>query len=196
MIRGQEFHSIIRNIFPDVKGIFQSEQIQINCPKCQENDGLFKPDGKFNLEINTAKRMFRCWKCDEPKFSGSLGKLIRYYGSQIDYEMYKSYSGGIFDYSFDNDQIEYQEVKLPEEMIFFSQMEITNPEHFEAYNYLIFDRKISREIILKYRLGFCTTGKYSKRIIIPSYNISGEINYFVARYYGRKINNGRKNVPY
>jgi hypothetical protein len=62
-------------------------------------------------------------------------------------------------------------------------MDSGNLEHFEAYNYLINDRKISREIILKYRLGFCTTGKYANRIIIPSYDAKGEINYFVSRTY-------------
>lgn len=186
MVRGQEFHSIIQNIFDDVRGHMQSEQLQVNCPRCQERDGLSYPDGKFNLEINTAKRMFRCWKCDEPKFSGSLGRLIRTFGSQIDYEMYKSYAGIYTDYSFNEDEKEYIQVKLPDEMIPFSQMDVTNSDHFEAYNYLINDRKLSREIIMNYRLGFCITGRYAKRIIIPSYDANGEINYFVGRTYDQK----------
>jgi len=196
MIRGQEFHAIIQSIFGDVNGYLQSEQLQVNCPHCQEREGLSHPDGKFNLEINTAKRMFRCWKCDEPRFSGSLGRLVRTFGSHIDYEMYKSYAGNFQDYIFDEDEEkEYVQVKLPEEMISFSQMDVTNPEHFEAYNYLVNERKISRDIILRYRLGFCITGKYTKRIIIPSFDKNGEINYFIGRYYGtdQKI---RKKLPY
>jgi hypothetical protein len=191
MIRGQEFHSIIQNVFGEVQGLMQSEQIQVNCPQCQERDGLSEPDGKFNLEINTAKRMFRCWKCDEPRFSGSLGRLIRMFGSHSDYEMYKSYAGSFTDYDFEDDEKEYAPVKLPNEMIFFSQMESGNLEHFEAYNYLINDRMISRDIILKYRLGFCTTGKYEKRIIIPSYDKNGEVNYFVGRNYDTANKNKR-----
>jgi hypothetical protein len=145
---------------------------------------LSEPDGKFNLEINTAKRMFRCWKCDEPKFSGSLKRLIRMYGTYADVEMYKSYAGAFDDYDYEIDEErEYAPVMLPEEMILFSQMDVTNPEHFEAYNYLVNERKISREIILRFRLGFCTTGKYAKRIIIPSYDANGEVNYFVGRTY-------------
>jgi hypothetical protein len=183
MIRGQEFHSIIQNIFEDVQGYMQSEQVQVNCPHCQEKEGLAYPDGKFNLEINTAKRMFRCWKCDEPRFSGSLRRLVRMYGTSADYEMYKSYAGTFDNYAYEDDEKEYAPIKLPNEMIYFSQMEVGNLEHFEAYNYLINERKISRDIILKYRLGFCTTGKYAKRIIIPSYDNNGEINYFVGRTY-------------
>lgn len=183
VIRGQEFHSIIQNVFGEVKGYMQSEQLQVNCPRCQERDGLSHPDDKFNLEINTSKRMFRCWKCDEPRFSGSLGRLVRMFGSHLDYEIYKSYAGVFADYTEGEDEKEFVPVKLPEEMILFSQMESGNLEHFEAYNYMIFDRKISRDVILKYRLGFCITGKYAKRIIIPSYDANSEINYFVARSY-------------
>jgi len=194
-IRGQEFHSIIQNIFGDVNGYLQSEQLQVNCPCCQEREGLTYPDGKFNLEINTGKRLFRCWKCDEPKFSGSLGRLIRKFGSSIDYDLYKSYAGIYQDYIYDDEEKEYIQVKLPDEMILFSKMDVTNPEHFEAYNYLVNERKISRDVILKYRLGFCIIGKYAERIIIPSYDAKGEINYFVGRYYGTDLKI-RKKLPY
>jgi len=185
IIRGQEFHTIIQNIFGDVNGYLQSEQLQVNCPRCQEREGLSHPDGKFNLEINTSKRVFRCWKCDEPRFNGSLGKLIRIFGSKIDYDLYKSYAKIYNDFIYnEEEEIEYVQVNLPEEMILFSEMESGNLEHFEAYNYLINERKISRDIILKYRLGFCITGKYAKRIIIPSYDKNGDVNYFIGRYYG------------
>jgi len=102
MIKGQEYHSIIENIFGDVNGINVSSQLQVNCPRCMEREGLSYPDGKYNLEINTAKRVFRCWKCDEPKFSGSLKKLIRLYGSYGDYELYKSFVGSMDDYYYGN----------------------------------------------------------------------------------------------
>jgi hypothetical protein len=195
MIRGQEFHSIIQSIFGDVNGYMQSEQLQVNCPLCQEMEGLSEPDGKFNLEINTYKRNFRCWKCDEPKFSGSLGRLIRQFGTFADYEIYKSYVGSLPLYDFDDFEKEYIPIQLPIEMIPFSQMDISNLEHIEAYNYLILDRKISKELILKYRLGFCITGKYAKRIIIPSYDIKGEVNYFVARTYDPTVKKKKYDNP-
>ena len=193
IIRGQEFHSIIQNIFIDVNGLHASEQLQVNCPRCQEREGLSKPDGKFNLEINTAKRMFRCWKCEDPKFSGSLGRLVRILGTKVDYELYKSLAGVFHDYIFDEDEKIHEIVKLPEEMIFFSQMDVSDSDHFEAYNYLVNDRMIDREKILKYRLGFCLTGKYARRIIIPSYDSNGEVNYFVARSYDKILG---KKKPY
>jgi hypothetical protein len=183
MIKGKEFHSIIEKIFTDVKGIHNSEQIQVNCPRCQEREGLIYPDGKFNLEINTAKRVFRCWKCEEPKFSGSLGKLVRLFGTKVDYELYKSYASIFQDYSYSDDGDVEIQVSLPEEMISFANMNAADPEHFEAYNYLVNDRLIPRETILKYRIGFCTEGRYANRIIVPSFDEFGDVNYFVARAY-------------
>jgi DNA primase len=186
---GQEFSSIIQNVFGDVKGY--GPQFSVNCPRCQEKDGLPYPDGKFNLEINTSKRggIFHCWRCDEPRFSGSLSRLIKMYGNSSDYETYKSYAAIYHDYSddeYEHEEAEPVDIQLPAKMVLFSQMELDNPDHFEAYNYMVNERKISREIMFKYRLGFCTTGKYAKRIIIPSYDTNGEISYFVARTYDPK----------
>ncbi len=187
-IRGREIQTIIQNIFGDVKGLYQSEQIQINCPKCQERDGLEYPDGKFNLEINTGENVFRCWKCEEPFYTGSLGRLIRRYGRDSDFELYKSLSQSIFS-NYNNkykDYDDYEEnlyVELPKEMILFKDMDICNPEHIKAYSYMVLDRKLKKEILIKNRIGFCIDGKYRNRIIIPSYDKQGEVNYFVARSY-------------
>jgi hypothetical protein len=184
MIRGREFHPIVEKIFTDVKGLNDSEQIQVNCPRCQEREGLMYPDGKYNLEINTAKRVFRCWKCEEPRFSGSLGKLIRLFGTKVDYELYKSYASIFQDYSYSEEgEEEIINVSLPSEMISFANMNGSDPDHFEAYNYLVNDRMIPRDTILKYRLGFCLEGRYANRIIVPSYDEFGDVNYFVARAY-------------
>jgi len=184
-VRGIEYQHIIRRIFGEVKN-YGREQIQVNCPKCQERDGLPEPDGKFNLEINTAIKKFHCWKCDEPRFYGNVSRLIRLYGSKYDYDEYISYSGVDFFNSKNNDEdIEkyIAPVRLPNEMILFSNMDINNKRHIEAYQYLINTRKISRDIIFKFRIGFCVEGKYANRIIIPSYNKFGDVNYFVGRTY-------------
>ena len=186
MVKGNEFHGIIEGIFSDIVGIHQSSQLRVNCPRCQEREGLSYPDGKYNLEISTEKRQFHCWRC-EPKFAGSLKWLIKLYGSKSDYEIYQSYAAiyGDEEYEYDEEK-DIPVVKLPEEMILFSEMDETNSQHFEAYNYLVNDRKISREIILKYRLGFCVEGKYINRIIIPSFGVNGVVDYFVARSYDKK----------
>jgi DNA primase len=47
--------------------------------------------------------------------------------------------------------------------------------------------------ILKYRIGYCEQGEYSGKIIIPSYDDAGQLNYFVSRAYYRADKQKHKN---
>jgi DNA primase len=42
-------------------------------------------------------------------------------------------------------------------------------------------RGITKSDILKYNIGYCEEGRYANRIIVPSYDTNGELNYFIAR---------------
>ena len=48
----------------------------------------------------------------------------------------------------------------------------------------IFKLLVTKEDILKWKIGFCKDGEYAGRVIIPSFNVSGYANYYVARSYG------------
>lgn len=74
-----------------------------------------------------------------------------------------------------------EKIKLPDEYKFLFSVD-TFESRF-AYRYLKNIRKVSDEAIIKYRVGFCDTGKYKNRIIIPSYDEFGIVNYFNARDY-------------
>jgi len=194
MIKGKQFHGIIYGIFDgDVQGYLESPQLKVNCPKCQQRDGSRQPDGKYNLEINTEQEVFNCWKCEEPKFSGHLSQLVRIFGTKADYDLYKSYAGSFYDRftSFEKkDNIEEEidlTIELPREFISFHDMENENQDHINAYMYMVNERKIAREELLKYRMGFCIDGKYAGRIIIPSYDQDGMVNYFVGRSFKKSL---------
>jgi len=71
--------------------------------------------------------------------------------------------------------------------------DITLPKEFkslsEPHNSIIKDhamlflkkRGITEQDILRYNLGYCTEGEYQNRIIVPSYDSNGKLNYFVGR---------------
>jgi len=186
-----EIIRVIKGIFGEVKSS-SSSQLQVNCPSCQEREGLPYPDNKFNLEINLNKKKFRCWKCDDPKFSGSLGYLIRTKGSEDDYTIFKDYAS-IYSDSFEFEEKEEKPVFLPKHFILFKDILDFLPSHIEAYKYMVEERKISYDLLLKFKIGFCVEGHYSNRIIIPSYNSNGILNYFVARSYKKDIKPKYKN---
>ena len=56
-----------------------------------------------------------------------------------------------------------------------------------ALSYL-YKRGITDADILKYDIGYCDSGLYSNRIIIPSYDSDGKLNFFVGRdFYNSKL---------
>jgi hypothetical protein len=54
------------------------------------------------------------------------------------------------------------------------------PDYRNAISYLK-SRNVSIFDIIRYRIGYCEDGAYSGKIIIPSYDANGQLNYFVSR---------------
>lgn len=75
-----------------------------------------------------------------------------------------------------------EQVKLPNE---FHPLYIKKPsvEYKNALFYLLKKRGLSVYDIVKYNIGYCEEGEYAKKIIVPSYDINGKLNYFVSRTY-------------
>ena len=55
-------------------------------------------------------------------------------------------------------------------------------EYINAIYYLL-KRNVTLSEIVKYGIGYCESGEYEKKIIIPSYDSTGKLNYFVGRSY-------------
>jgi hypothetical protein len=47
------------------------------------------------------------------------------------------------------------------------------------------DRGVTKSDILKWKIGYCSSGQYENRIIVPSFRDDGYANYFVARTYSK-----------
>ena len=47
----------------------------------------------------------------------------------------------------------------------------------------LYERGLTDNDFIKYDIGYCTSGEYGGRIIIPSYSSSNQLNFFVARTY-------------
>jgi DNA primase len=70
-------------------------------------------------------------------------------------------------------------IALPTEYIPLWKTKNT-PDFRNAIAYLK-KRGITIFDILKYRIGYCESGDYSGKIVIPSYDCDGQLNYFVSR---------------
>ena len=49
-----------------------------------------------------------------------------------------------------------------------------------ALNYLK-RRGVTEADILYWKMGYCMEGRYAKRVIVPSFDVNGDLNYFIAR---------------
>ena len=162
----------------DVRG-----QMSFDCPVCSYDiKGLDVGDGKGNLEVNYKDEVYKCWVCSEThETHGTIYKLIKKFGTP---KQLKKYLLLRPEEHGENKRI-YKKVKLPKEFIEFDKcsggLKLT-PHYRQAFNY-IKKRNITDEMVSKYKIGFCYTGNYANRIIIPSYDDDGQLNYFVARSY-------------
>jgi len=152
-------------------------QISFDCPVCSDEKGLDHGDGKGNLEINYGKHVYKCWSCGETYGTqGPLGKLFDKFGSKKQKKLYEL----IKPEELKKEDIRRPKLRLPEG---YTSFENSNPKfipHIEAMRYLT-SRGITDEIIKKYKIGYTVNGDFSYRIIVPSYNSEGVLNYFVAR---------------
>jgi len=86
-------------------------------------------------------------------------------------------------------------ISLPKEFIsLVEEPKGFNPEYKNAMHYLT-ERGITMKQIVKYNIGYCKEGLYSRRVIIPSYNCDGQLNYFVSRSYYPDEKMKYKNPP-
>lgn len=164
-------------------------QISFDCPVCAAEKGLEKGDGKGNLEINYSRHVYKCWACGETLGThGPLGKLFDKFGTKKQKKLY--------------DILKPEELKIEEKKRVFlrlpegyTKFKDSNPifiPHKEAYNYLK-SRGITDEMIEKYDIGYTVKGDFAYRIIVPSYNSEGQLNYYVARSWTKNTRMKYKN---
>ena len=142
------------------------------CPFCKHH--------KPKLEVNFTENKeginpWHCWACD--KRGKKLVQLLKSLDTPKEKIMeLKSYlkidTQGITSVSTD-------EVHLPKEFI-----SLINPPKSvmvkHAITYLK-KRGVNEDDIIKYNLGYCESGVYTNRVIVPSYDENGILNYFTAR---------------
>lgn len=166
-----------------------NSQYQFNCPWCAEDKGGI--DNKYNLEVSFSLGKFHCWSCGH---AGPLSRLIKYIGGKTYADEYfrlvkdikenKYYNLDLF--KDNGDFLEDQYVKLPKTC---RKIDLATCRDRALVAYLN-KRKVTQEIIDKYNIGVTTWDNedygWRKRIIMPSYDEVGDLNYFVGRTYAEK----------
>ena len=148
-----------------------------HCPNCKHS--------KNKLSVNIDKDKFQCWHCN---YAGrSVYRLVRRFGSFSNQQAWLELSSDIdltlFDELFNEDKKEdyTQVIDLPEEYIFLGNKHLPMSS-LPARHYLA-SRGVTMDEILFWKIGYCPSGEYKSRIVIPSFNKNGDPNFFVSRVY-------------
>jgi DNA primase len=146
-------------------------QISFNCPVCDDDSN------KHNLEVNYIDNVYKCWSCSESEGThGPLGRIFDKYGNKKQKKLYQIFKPE----TVVKRERKKKELKLPSSFTLFKDSSVVYPVRRQAMNYLE-SRGITEEMIGKFGIGFCDKGDHSGRIVIPSYDRKGELNYYIAR---------------
>lgn len=150
---------------------FSNGENYFACPFCHH------PKKKFAINEHSLK--FHCWHCN------SRGNHIIWLLKQINVspEILKQFKELLSDTNISRitKTVSNMQLYLPFE---YKPLWIPTKtyEYNHAINYIKL-RQFSSDEILRYRIGYCETGAYAHRIIIPSYDKNNQLNYFTARSY-------------
>ena len=189
MIELERIYSILVSFLGESKqGGYDSSnsQYQFNCPFCAEEEG--EPDGKYNLEISFELLVYKCWKCEN---SGSLSRLVKRFGGRDALREYHEAAESLkmskyYSLTDDEKKILERETKRLTLPSTFHKINLSNCRDRRLCQYLR-KRKIDQRIINRFGIGYCEWSDspderpWSNRLMIPSYDESGMLNFFVGR---------------
>ena len=151
------------------------------CPVCKHY--------KRKLEINTVTGKYHCWVCG---LSGtSLKTFFKKLGLSGEYlgQIYKNTEtyrklpqndiSAILEIFSEKKSLPVESLILPKEYRSFYDDELTLMGR-HALQYLK-SRNITKYDVLRYNIGYCEGGQFHGRVLIPSYDASGHLNFYSTR---------------
>lgn len=153
-------------------------QATYHCPFCSDKNPITQ---KLEIAIGGSHLgSYHCWRCDTK--GRSFGSLLHKLKAPPKYrkELFKL-TGDIKLEKKEYFSSKDTEVSLPEE--FYPLYQPKNSLEYKNALFYLKKRKILREDIFRYNIGYCESGPYANHIIVPSYDDEGKLNFFIGRRY-------------
>jgi DNA primase len=159
------------------KGRISSNGINfdVRCPVCAPADAT-----KKKLSIRTDTSANHCWVCGWK--SRTIIPLIKKYGSESHFSEFKELFGisGSDFHLITGEKEETQKVELPKDFRLLPLANESDPDVKAAWRY-VYSRGLSDKDAWYFKLGVSEEPRWKRRIIMPSFDSCGNLNYFVAR---------------
>ena len=149
-----------------------------HCAFCHHKN----PKLEINLIPNKKKEnLWHCWVCDKKgKTLFGLFKALKVSANKR--TQLKDILGTTEKYDI---VVSNTKVELPPEYKSLYNLTKSDIHARHALAYLK-RRGVTTIDVLKYQIGYCEKGRYANKIIIPTYNVDGQLDYFVARSFEKE----------
>jgi len=171
----QEAKKILHEAFGNYKNA--GPELLFKCPECNHH--------KYKLSINLDKSAFKCWVCD---YRGrNIRRLVRKHGTYSQLQKWDQISDRPDIERFADLFMERlpgedkTKVEIPAEFLSLTSKNIPATGR-QAYNYLR-SRGVTDADMVRWKMGYCFSGEYRNRVIVPSFDDDGDASYFIARSY-------------
>lgn len=174
--------SFFESIFGKGKISANGINFDVRCPICAPSDV-----SKKKLSIRTDNSANHCWVCGWK--SRTIVPLIRKYGTEGQLSTYKHLFGesGTQGLTTGEEDKKEEDIKLPEDFQLLALANVSDPDVKAAWRYIL-SRGLTEKDVWYYKFGISSEPKWKRRIIMPSFDATGKLNYFVAR----AIDKGKK----
>lgn len=176
--------SFIESVFGKASVSRDTRNVAVWCPTCASSDR-----NKRKLVIKTDNDANHCWVCGWK--AKSLAPLLRKFApSRL--EEYKerfnphAYIGSMYD-----GQATLEKPTLPQGFRLLATAPLHDLAATAAKNY-VFKRGLGEQDLWRYKFGIADTKEMMNRVILPSFDGNGDLNFYSARALGRakpKYNN-------
>ena len=146
------------------------------CPDCKESKKQ-----KLIVRIDTGQ--YHCWVCDAR--GASIAKVLR----KLSPEVASRWEGvtGSHQRRFVDEVVEAPKVEVPMGFkLLVESLESRDPDIRDCVNYVT-DRGLGLRDMWYFRLGYVKRGRLSRRVIMPSFDSEGKINYWTARSIDKNV---------
>jgi len=167
------------NILADALGRYyvSGEEHIFKCGFCNHH--------KRKLSVNIPKNKYKCWICETS--GNDIRRLVRRFGSSDELAEWDKLTKRVnildFDTLFEQEEEEPPvKVRLPKE--FKSLVGAKDSYDTKRVKRYLKNRDVTDKDIRRWKMGYCSEGEYAGRVMIPSFDDKGYLNYFVGRAYG------------
>ena len=129
--------------------------------------------GKVRMWVNPENNTFHCWHCGYGN-GGSLAALMQYGSIEQ-----REYVGWLGDTVLTRKTTERPQCNtLPDG---FTPFRLSGSHNEAPYLHYLLSRGVSTPTVALYRMGYIDDGKLAGRVVIPSFDRNGSINFWSAR---------------